>query len=352
MEKLSQKEQNIASVLIKSEKFLQSSEIHLALEKTGQIVSLITVKRTLSEMASKNLVNIAGSGRATSYGIATAGRVFANIDAAEYCQIEPDKRYGMGGYNFDLFDNFPAEIFYDDETQTLKSAQTDYSQKTKFISETIRKKELERFVIELAWKSSKIEGNTYTLLETEKLILENQKAAGRTENEAKMILNHKKAFDLIWQDPDGFKTFNRAAIERIHACLTQEMQIASGLRKSPVGITGTKYRPLDNIYQIQDAVDALGKAIQMIKSPAAKAMLAILGISYIQPFEDGNKRTGRMTANALLLAHKNPPLSYRSVDENEYRQAVIVFYELNSIAPFKKIFLDQYAFAAQNYAIK
>jgi len=352
MENLSQKEQNIILVLIESEKPLQSSEIHLALKKAKQDVSLVTVKRALSEMTAKKLVAVSGSGRATNYGIAAAGRVFADIDAAAYCQIEPDKRYGMAGYNFDLFDNFPAKIFYTDEAETLKSAQKNYEQKTTSTSQTIRKKELERFVIELSWKSSKIEGNTYTLLETEKLILENQKAAGRTENETKMILNHKKAFDLIWQNPNEFETFDRATIERIHARLTQDMQIAPGLRKSPVGITGTKYRPLDNIYQIQDAINALGKAIQKIKSPAAKAMLAILGISYIQPFEDGNKRTGRMTANALLLAHKNPPLSYRSVDENEYRQAIIAFYELNSIAPFKKIFLDQYAFAAQNYAIK
>jgi len=99
-------------------------------------------------------------------------------------------------------------------------------------------------------------------------------------------------------------------------------------------------------------VNTLSQAIKKIKDTTAKALLAILGISYIQPFEDGNKRTGRMMANALLLAHNNPPLSYRSVDENEYRQAVIIFYELNSIIPLKKIFVEQYNFAAHNYAIK
>ena len=352
MEKLSQKEQNIISILIKSEKPLQSSEIHLALEKAGQSVSLVTVKRALSEMATKGLIDTTGSGRGTNYSIAVPGRVFADIDAAAYCQIEPDRRYGTSAYSFDLFENFPMEIFYADEIKSLRSAQSEYERKTQSTSETIRKKELERFVIELSWKSSKIEGNTYTLLETEKLLLENQKAAGHTEDEAKMILNHKKTFDLIWQNPDEFKTFNRATMERIHASLTQDMQISAGLRKSPVGITGTKYRPLDNIYQIQKAVDSLSKAIQKQKTPTAKALLAILGISYIQPFEDGNKRTGRMVANALLLAHNNPPLSYRSVDENEYRQAIIVFYELNLIVPFKKIFVEQYNFAAQNYTIK
>ena len=119
-----------------------------------------------------------------------------------------------------------------------------------------------------------------------------------------------------------------------------------------MGIVGSKYRPLDNVYQIQDAVEALAVAIKKTRSPYAKALLAVLGISYIQPFEDGNKRTGRLMANALLLAHKLAPLSYRNVDEADYRAAMIVFYELNSIIPFKKIFINQYEFAAGNYAVK
>jgi len=57
-------------------------------------------------------------------------------------------------------------------------------------------------------------------------------------------------------------------------------------------------------------------------------------------------------ANALLLAHHCAPLSYRSVDENEYREAMLVFYELNALAPFKKIFIAQYDFAARNYAVQ
>lgn len=87
-------------------------------------------------------------------------------------------------------------------------------------------------------------------------------------------------------------------------------------------------------------------------TPYSKALVALLGISYVQPFEDGNKRTARLMANALLLAHRLIPLSYRSVDEKQYRDATIVFYELNSIIPFKKIFINQYDFAARNYAVK
>ena len=87
-------------------------------------------------------------------------------------------------------------------------------------------------------------------------------------------------------------------------------------------------------------------------TPYAKALVALLGLSYLQPFEDGNKRTSRIMANALLLAHGCAPLSYRSVEEREYREAMLVFYEINSLMAFKKIFIDQYEFAARNYAAK
>ena len=89
-----------------------------------------------------------------------------------------------------------------------------------------------------------------------------------------------------------------------------------------------------------------------METPYAKALVSLLGISYIQPFEDGNKRTSRLMANALLMAYGCAPLSYRSVDENAYREATLVFYELNSIVSFKKIFIEQYDFAAHNYSAK
>lgn len=128
--------------------------------------------------------------------------------------------------------------------------------------------------------------------------------------------------------------------------------MGKGLRRSPVGVTGSRYQPLDNIHQITDAIQALTKAVARMKKPYAKALLALAGISYIQSFDDGNKRTSRLMASALLLAHGCAPLSYRSVNEDAYREAMLVFYELNSLAPFKKIFIEQYDFAARNYAVR
>lgn len=154
-----------------------------------------------------------------------------------------------------------------------------------------------------------------------------------------MILNHKEAFNYIRTNAAQFRAMTRKNLEDLHAILVKGLSIGQGFREKPVGVVGSKYQPPDNIYQITEAVDALIAAAERLTTPYAKALAALLGIGYIQPFEDGNKRTSRLMANALLLAHGAAPLSYRSVDENDYREAMLIFYELNSIVPFKKIFI-------------
>lgn len=351
MFELNQKQQKIISIFL-ANKSLSSSAIHTEMAKLGEGASLITTKRALSVLTSKGLLTVSGSGRATVYTISTSGRIFANVDARKYCSIEPDKRYGLHQYNFELLSNFPAEVFSTTEIKTLKQATAEYQSRTKNLSVTIRRKELERLVIELSWKSSKIEGNTYTLLDTEKLILENKVAPGKTKDETQMILNHKDAFNFIRENKEQFKALNRKNLEELHLIIIKKLNIGRGLRKKPIGVVGSIYRPLDNSHQITDALEILIKKNSKLSSPYVKAFVALLALAYIQPFEDGNKRTARLTANAILLAYNLAPLSYRSIDENDYREAMLTFYELNSILPLKKIFVEQYDFAARNYAVK
>ncbi len=348
---INEKQKKVLSIILENGA-MPSSAVHSALSKSGEEISLVTVKRALSKMVKLKLLKVFGIGPSTSYEISELGRIFIPIDSKKYCEIEPDKRYGLNKYNFNLLPSLPSDIFNKNELTSLEASTAEYEKRTKGLSDVIQKKELERLVIELAWKSSKIEGNTYTLLDTEKLILEQKEATGHDKKEAYMILNHKDAFNFIHQNKNQFQTLTRANLEKLHKILVKNLSIDAGLRKKPVGVVGSKYRPLDNGYQISEAVEALGGAISKMESPFAKALIALLGISYIQPFEDGNKRTARLMANALLLAHKKAPLSYRSVDENEYREAILVFYEINSIVPFKKIFISQYEFASANYAVK
>ncbi len=351
MVEISQKQQKIISLLLKKGS-AQSSEMYAEIKKAGERISLVTVKRVLSEMADEGLVAATGAGRSTRYEVATIGRIFADMSAKEYCTIEPDKRYGLSRYNFDLFSVLPADVFTDDELQTLHEATGEYKRRTTDVPETIQKKELARLVIELSWKSSRIEGNTYTLLDTEKLILEHKEAPGHDKQEARMILNHKDAFNFVHENAAQFKELTRRNLEKIHEILVHDLSVNLGFRKKAVGVTGSKYQPLDTIYQITEAVEALSHAVSRMTTPYGKGLIALLGTSYIQPFEDGNKRTSRLMADAILLAHGCAPLSYRSVDEGEYREAMLVFYELNSIVPFKKIFIGQYDFAARNYMVK
>jgi Fic family protein len=206
-------------------------------------------------------------------------------------------------------------------------------ERIKKISPTLSKKEFERLTIELSWKSSQIEGNTYSLIDTEILIKQHKLAKNHTKEEAQMILNHKEALDYIIANKDIFKKMTLAKIENIHKLLVSKMGISPNIRKSLVGVTGTKYMPLDNSYQIKEAMDKLILILNKKQEhPLLKALASVLLISYIQPFEDGNKRTSRMISNAILLAHYSIPLSYRIIDIEEYKKAVILFYELNNIS--------------------
>ena len=351
MIKLNQKEKRIINIFLQN-KEMQSSDVYSKVVKMGEEISLVTIKRTLSKMVEKGVLAVKGLGRSTVYEISANGRIFAEVDAQEYLSVEPDKRYGLCGYNFDLFSLFPSEVFLKEELETLNEATREYKEKTKNIPLAIGKKELERLVIELSWKSSKIEGNTYTLLDTEKLILKNKSAEGKTKQETQMILNHKNAFDFVYKNKMLFKTLTRENLEELHKMLVKGLGVALGLRKSSIGVSGSVYRPLDNIYQISEAIEALIKTINQMKTIYTKSIVALIGISYIQPFDDGNKRTSRIMADALLMANDFAPLSYRSLDEKEYKEAVLTFYELNSIVPFKKIFIEQYDFSARNYAVK
>ena len=345
------KQQKILALFLKKGT-AKSSEIHAEISKLGETVSLVTVKRALSKMVDVGVLSSVGSGRSASYYISSIGRIFADVDAHSYCSADPDKRYGLKKYNFDLLCSLPERIFSDNELLDLDSATAEYKKRTEQSPQAIQKKELERMIIELSWKSSKIEGNTYTLLDTEKLILENKEAEGHSKKEAQMILNHKDAFNYIHNNSDQFRTVTKKNLENLHAILAKDLGVGLGLREKPVGVVGSIYSPLDNIYQITESVEALGTAVSRMSTAYDKSLVALLGVGYIQPFEDGNKRTSRLMANALLLSHGLAPLSYRSVDENEYREAMLVFYELNSAMPFKKIFMSQYDFAARNYAVK
>lgn len=311
--------------------------------------SSTTLSRDIRDLRDAGFLVQKGERKSAKYTLSVPGAVYRPIHAHEYCSIDVDKRSGAKNYEFDVFSQFPHTMFSEDDVVLFDSATEKYAQKFVGASDTIRRKELERFVIELSWKSSKIEGNTYTLLDTELLIKEGIEAKGHPKEEAVMILNHKKAFTYALANRDRYKVVSVSQIEDMHRLMTEGLGVSFGLRNRIVGITGSLYLPLGIQSQIREALESLCEAVHKMETPYDKALLILLGISYIQPFEDGNKRTARLMANAILLSYGCAPLSYRNVDEVMYRENILVFYEKHSVFSMKELFKEQYVFSCENY---
>ena len=312
-------------------------------------VSKVTVLRDLRALQDERLIVRQGAGRNVGYSVALASSVLEYFDEAAYFADDVDRRkIKYAAFNFELFGQL-HDLFTEAEMAEVESLNRMYREKTAELSPTLLKKEMERLTIELSWKSSQIEGNTYTLLDTEMLIREHVEARGHRREEATMILNHKRALDYVREYKDDYKRLTVGKIEDLHALLVEGLGVGRGLRAHAVGIVGTNYRPLDNRHQIRDAMDELVRLIDATAHPFVRAFIAVLMIAYIQPFEDGNKRTSRILANALLLAGDYCPISYRSVDEVEYKKAIVLFYEQNSAEYFKRLIVEQFRQAVTEY---
>jgi Fic family protein len=340
--------QLLITELLKEKPLLSSSEIHAQLDFSN---SLLTTKRMLSVLVKKQLLTTKGQGRGTKYIIGKSFNLFFPTNLEEYYTKDVDERKIIRNYNIELIEKVLKEtnLLTEEETATLNKLHNTYTNNIQALSENEYNKELERLAIDLSWKSSQIEGNTYSLLETERLLKEKETAAGKYKDEAIMLLNHKDTLDFIIKNPDYVTPLSLSKIEDIHSILIKELAIDRNIRKRRVGISGTNYKPLDNEYQIREQLELMCTLINEKENIFEKALLLLVIISYIQPFNDGNKRTARIISNAILMHYNYCPLSFRSVDSLEYKKAMLLFYEQNNVTAFKNIFINQYKFAVETY---
>lgn len=344
---LNTRQKKLLSFIEKRQK-VSNSEIKDFFISIGIETTRFTIIRDLELLLDADIILKKGRGRGVYYKIKANSEILKYYDPKEYFNIVLDERNIRKEFNFNVFENF-KDIFLKNEIEKLKTENRKYQNHIKSLPQTILKREHERLSIDLSWKSSQIEGNTYSLIETETLIKEMQEARGKKHEEALMILNHKKAIDYTRDKKTNYQMLTLKKVEDLHNLLTNNLQIEKGIRKSIVGITGTNYIPLDNEYQIKEAMKKLVKYINSQEEPFIKSIMAVLLVSYIQPFMDGNKRTARILGNAILLSNEICPLSYRSVDTNEYKKALLLFYEQNSARYFKELFIEQFEFAVNNY---
>ena len=321
------------------------------LEGLNLDMSVATLRRKLQSLVAADLINAIGELKSRKYEISNGFEIIRPIDMNKYFEKEIDDRVIQDKFNSGLINDTlqNISIFTNTELDHLKKLQETFTSNLSKLTRSEYKKELERLAIDLSWKSSQIEGNTYSLLETERLLKDKETAAGKTKDEATMLLNHKDALDFIIGNPTYINPLTVSCIEDIHSILVKDLDISRNIRSRRVGISGTNYKPLDNEFQIKEALESMCSLINSKKDVFEKALLSLVLISYIQPFSDGNKRTARIISNAILMNHHFCPISFRTIDSIEYKKAMLVFYEQTNINPFKNVFIGQFEFAVNTY---
>lgn len=310
-----------------------------------------TLKRLIAALVKNEDIVVEGKSRATRYRLSNRAHLLMPLNLDTYFSQDVDERMVQTSFNFDLIrEQMPGvSLFSSEDRVHLRNLQRIFRQHIAEMTPNEYNKEMERLGIDLSWKSSQIEGNTYSLLETERLLRESKTANGKTQEEATMLLNHKYALRFILDNPDYLQELTVSHIEDIHSLLTKGLSVDKGIRHRRVGITGTNYHPLDNEFQIREAMHDTCDLINSKEDVFEKALLALVLLSYIQAFSDGNKRTARITSNAILIANGYCPLSFRSVDSIDYKKAMLIFYEQNNLYAFKQIFIEQFEFAVREY---
>jgi Fic family protein len=332
---------------IKKQPSSSSGEIHEAVGRG----SFATTKRAIAALVETGQLLAQGQTRATRYILSPTSQLLSSIDMDIYFEKEIDDREIQKSFNFELIADTLRDIdlFTLDELNHLQQLQEEFRNNVTHMTPAAYNKEMERLAIDLSWKSSQIEGNTYSLLETERLLKDKETAAGKPKDDATMLLNHKEALNFIIENPDYVVPLTIARIEDIHSILIKDLEVERNIRQRRVGISGTNYTPLDNEHQIREALEDMCRLINRKNNVFEKSLLALVLLSYIQAFNDGNKRTARIVSNAILIANQHCPVSFRTIDAVEYKKAMLIFYEQNNISVFKQIFIEQFRFAVKTY---
>lgn len=332
------------------------------------VISERTLKRRLSELVASGMLIRVGIGRGVKY-VSSAKNIIQepdkDLDEFAYLNISDESRKVIQyvqqpliarkpvPYNRDFLDSYiPTETAYLSES-IRKHLQKIGAQDGTHPAGTFARKILDRLLIDLSWNSSRLEGNTYSLLETERLIQFGEAAENKNKIEAQMILNHKSAIEFLVEGKEEIG-FNRYSILNLHALLSDGLlgnQAACGrLRSIAVGIGSSAFMPAEIPQLIDECFSKILSFASVITNPFEQAFFVMVHLPYLQPFEDVNKRTSRLAANIPLIQNNFAPLSFIDVPERSYIDGTLGVYELNNISLLRDVFIWAYERSAYKYA--
>ena len=304
-----------------------------------------TVWRALKRLVIANKLAVSGRGPATTYTLAGTAVIRAHL-------ATPYNRRKSARYNEEFLDRYiPGKTFYlnkADRTKLREAGQL----AAPLPAGTYARRILERLLVDLSWASSRMEGNTYSILETEQLIRFGREASGKDRKEALMILNHKEAIQYVVDNLADI-TVGRRDIFNIHALLAEGLladpAMAGRLRRMAVGIVHSSYKPLDDQFGIEEEFAILIEKAAAIPEPFEQSFFLLVHIPYLQAFDDINKRTSRVASNIPLLKADLAPMSFLTMDDRAYIDGLIGVYELNNVALLREAYIEAYTASAENY---
>ena len=331
-----------------------------------------TLQRWLLTLQAEGLLRKQGKGPSTRYRAAgspvasepTTGDpaqpepLIALSDAAEEIRAavtRPLARRPPAGYERAFLDDYrPNRTFYlpaglREELRAAGQAAAGVGQP----AGTYARQLLDRLLIDLSWNSSRLEGNTYSLLETERLVSQGEVATGKGAFEAQMILNHKAAIEFLVESADEIG-FNRYTVLNLHALLSDNLladPTASGrLRRIAVGIGQSVFHPLEGPQRIDECFGQVLDTAAAIDDPFEQGFFAMVHLPYLQPFEDVNKRVSRLAANIPFVRQNLCPLSFVDVPQALYTAATLGVYELRRVDLLREVFAWAYRRSCARYS--
>lgn len=327
-----------------------------------------TLQRWLEKLAMEGIIDVSGKARATIYKLAIAEAKPENAVAADEALIPlslpgefvrsrvttPIQGRTLVGYNRTFLESYRPNIdSYLTREEMAKLAAIGDTQLEQPAG-TYAKQILNRLLIDLSWNSSRLEGNTYSLLDTERLIEQGEADDTKTAKEAQMILNHKDAIEFMVEAAEEIG-YNRYTITNLHAMLANNLladpQAPGRLRSMAVGITGSAFTPLAIPQLVSELFELILAKASEIENPFEQSFFIMVHLPYLQPFDDVNKRVSRISANISFIKRNLSPLSFTDVPEDLYSQGMLGVYELNDISLLKDVFLWAYERSASRYGV-
>ncbi|MBY3433690.1 hypothetical protein HFN89_05955 [Rhizobium laguerreae] len=303
-----------------------------------------SVSRGLAKLIAAGLVEKTGATRDSSFNLTPEARWFSvpshirpkvNFDPLRIQTYDPDSAPWLGKAAWDLMKNSAGANLVDMDPSTY----------TREIAE--------RFLIEMSWASSALEGNTYSLPETEALIKYAEVAGGKSELEVQMILNHKQAIGWVIDNVSDVEITPETAM-RLHAMLMRSLvrqNYLGSIRREPVQILNSAYVPSSDYAELSMGIAELCSKASKTKDPYEASFALLAGIAYLQPFIDGNKRTARLLSNIPLLKAGLPPISFIGIGRAEYGIGMTTCYELGDTSHLSRTISEGYALTAPSYVV-